>query len=259
MNVKFTVNKKEFESALNAVTLKGKYKSSHSSKTAVISNDVAGAISDDGTSLTLTNASDTMAAMCSVAITDIQRSGSLSMFIFEVERVQKYLKTFKYDDMHITITASNVILKTESQRAQIPLLVEHSGITAISKIVGMEVNHASDEFPTFGRTTFETKIAVEGNVLAEAIKNCAIVGTATYRLNVSDEEFSISSVNFHQTENYKVTIPVISCEGEDSTLEFSAPLDKFCSDVMYLYLKDDAPILLCGADRKLIVAPYIRG
>ena len=209
MNVKFTVNKKEFESALNAVTLKGKYKSSHSSKTAVISNDVAGAISDD--------------------------------------------------DMHITITASNVILKTESQRAQIPLLVEHSGITAISKIVGMEVNHASDEFPTFGRTTFETKIAVEGNVLAEAIKNCAIVGTATYRLNVSDEEFSISSVNFHQTENYKVTIPVISCEGEDSTLEFSAPLDKFCSGVMYLYLKDDAPILLCGADRKLIVAPYIRG
>ena len=74
MNVKFTVNKKEFESALNAVTLKGKYKNSHSSKVAVISNDVAGAISDDGTSLTLTNASDTMAAMCSVDITDIRRS-----------------------------------------------------------------------------------------------------------------------------------------------------------------------------------------
>ena len=91
------------------------------------------------------------------------------MFSFEVERVWKYLKTFKYDDMHITITGSNVILKTESQRAQIPLLVEHSGMTAISKVIGMKVNHESDEFPTFGRTTFETKITVDGDVLAGAI------------------------------------------------------------------------------------------
>ena len=259
MNVKFTVNKKEFESALNAVTLKGKYKSSHTSKLAVISNDVAGAISNDGTSLTLANASDTMAAMCSVSIVDIERTSEQSMFIFEVERVLKYLKTFKDDNMSITITASNVILKTDSQRAQIPLLVEHSGMTAISKIFSTNVDVTVDEFPTFGKTTFESKITVDGDVLANAIKNCSIVGTATYKINFNDGTLTASSVNFHQTENYKVTIPMIASVGEDSTLEVSAPLDKFCSGVMYLYMKDDAPILLCGADRKLIVAPYIRG
>tara|TARA_R100001510_G_scaffold57306_1_gene64937 strand:- start:2495 stop:3274 length:780 start_codon:yes stop_codon:yes gene_type:complete len=259
MNVKFTVNRKEFDSALNAVTLKGKYKNAHTSKLAAISNDVAGVISNDGTTLTLANASDTMAAMCNVGITDIVTKSEQSMFIFEVERILKYLKTFKDDDMYITITASNVILKTSSQRAQIPLLVEHSGMAAISRIFGMRVDVEGDEFPTFGRTTFETKVTVQGDALANAIKNCGIVGTATYRINFEDGELTASSVNFHQTEKYKVNIPIILGEGENSTLEVSAPLDKFCSGTMYLYMKDDAPILLCGVDRKLIVAPYIRG
>lgn len=259
MNAKFTVNRKEFESALNAVTLKGKYKNAHTSKVSAISNDVAGVINDDGTTLTLANASETMAAMCSVGIVEMEKVSEQKMFIFEVERVLKYLKTFKDDVMSVTMTASNLILKTQSQRAQIPLLVEHSGITAISRFFAMRVDVEGDEFPTFGRTVFETKIAVQGDVLASAIKDCGIVGTATYKINYKDGEFSASSVNFHQTENYKVNIPIVQGEGENSTLEVSAPLDKFCSGLMYLYLKDDAPILLCGADRKLIVAPYIRG
>ena len=259
MNVNFTVNKKEFEAALNAVTLKGKYKSSHTSKTSVISNDVAGAISDDGLTLTLSNASDTLAALCKVSITNTQVRQKQSMFFFEVERLSKYLKTFKDETMSVTITASNLIAKTESQRVQLPLLVEHSGIGAISKITTMAIDNDSDELPTFGRTTFETKIELDGEVFGNAIKNCSIVGNATYRLDYDKEQLSLSSVNFHQTENYKVTVPVTSHEGEEATLEFSAPLDKFCSGQMFLYLKDDAPILLCGADRRLIVAPYIRG
>ena len=119
MNVKFTVNKKEFESALNAVTLKGKYKSSHSSKTAVISNDVAGAISDDGTSLTLTNASDTMAAMCSVAITDIQRSGSLSILDKNGKEKAKHRLPF----------GSKIMLKDNSNVKALDVLAEWDPFT----------------------------------------------------------------------------------------------------------------------------------
>ena len=263
MKMKFTVNKKDFVAALNAVTLKGKYKSAHTSKLGNISNDVAGAISDDGNTLTLSNASDTLAAMCKTNINNYESSGleeeKKFMFFFEVERALKYLKTFKYEDMYVTITQSNLILKTERQRAQIPLLVQHSGIGAISKISTMQIDHTSEEFPTFGRTLFESRIVLEGDELSEAIKNCSIVGNATYKLNFNKDALTLASVNFHQTENYKVTVPIISGEGEEATLEFSAPLDKFCSGTMFLYLKDDSPILLCGVDRKLLVAPYIRG
>ncbi len=263
MKIKFIVNKKDFETALNSVTLKGKYKSSHTSKVSNISNDVAGAISDDGNTLTLSNASDTLAASITLNITNYQPSEDMSvMFFFEVERVLKYLKTFKYEDMSVTVTQSNLILKTESQRAQIPLLVEHSGIGAITKIMTMKIDYDKiheGQYPTFGRTTFETALIVEGDELAKAIKNCSFVGNATYKLNYVDGVLSISSINFHQTEQYKVDVNLISGYGEDATLEFSAPIDKFCKNSMFLFLKDDCPILLCGADRRLLVAPYIRG
>jgi len=258
--MEFIVNRKELVEAVNATTLKGKYKNAHSSKIGNISDTIAAMIEDNGRSVIFANASDTLASMCKINISNfIASERNTTMFFFEVDKILKYLKTFKYEEINVKITTSNIIIKTERQRAQIPLLIEHSGIGAISKLVSMKVLHDSDEFPTFGKTMFETKIVLNGEDLSDAIKNCSIVGNATYRLNYDKERLTLSSVNFHQTENYKITIPIISGEGEESTLEFSAPLDKFCSGTMFLYLKDDCPILLCGTDRKLIVAPYIRG
>jgi hypothetical protein len=261
MNVNLTVNRKEFVEALSAVTLKGKYRNANKSKITNISNDVAVMLDTVNRRLTLANASDTLAATVYVNVTNVKIGDgfNLSMFFFEVEKIQKYLRTFKQEEIIMIITQSNVIIKSTRQRAQIPLLVEHSGITAITKLIAMKVSHGSDEFPMFGNTTFETKIVLDGDELSKAVKNCSIVGNATYSLDYSMGQLNLSSVNFHQTEDYMVRIPIISGEGEASTLEFSAPLDKFCSGAMFLYLKDNCPILLCGTDRRLLVAPYIRG
>ena len=261
MKVNLTVDRKGFVEALNAVTLKGKYRNAHKSKVTNISNDVAAMLDTVNRRLTLANASDTLAASVYVNVTNVRIDDGfkLSMFFFEVEKMQKYLRTFKQEEVNVIITQSNIILKTRRQRAQIPLLVEHSGINAITKLIAMKVSHNSSEFPSFGNIIFETKIVLDGDELSKAVKNCSIVGNATYSIDYDKEGLSLSSVNFHQTEDYMVRIPIISGEGEASTLEFSAPLDKFCSGAMFLYLKDNCPILLCGTDRRLLVAPYIRG
>jgi hypothetical protein len=45
--------------------------------------------------------------------------------------------------------------------------------------------------------------------------------------------------------------------GVDAKVQFSAPLDKFCDGIMWIYMKNDSPLLLVGSDRRLIMAPYI--
>ena len=105
----------------------------------------------------------------------------------------------------------------------------------------------------------ECKLIMEGEELAKAIKNAGVIGTATYLLNYNKEKFTLSSTNFHDTESFKTEINLIHHEGEEATVEFSAPLDKFSNKIMTLYLRDDSPVILHGIDRCLIVAPYVRG
>jgi len=94
--------------------------------------------------------------------------------------------------------------------------------------------------------------------LASAIKDCNTIGTATYRLDYDGENLRVSSANFHVTEHFVVDVPIMSSEGPESTVEFSAPIDKFCKETIVLYISDDKPILLVGMNRKLVMAPYIR-
>jgi len=266
MKSRISINRKQLIESLDAVRLKGKYKSAHTAKLSSISNGVTGVINDDGLSITLGNASDTLAATCSIPIRVLNPLNSTSpkMFIFEVDMALKYLKTFKEDMIHLGITTSKVTFSSGGRQASVPLLVEHNGLPAITKVMSMVIPLDGSP-PTFGKTTFETIIHLEGTVLAQAIKDCNTVGNATYKIDFRSANFpeppklTLSSVNFQQTEEYITEIEFISASGEDATLEFSAPLDKFTDGQMTLYLKDDCPILLCGVNRKLIVAPYIRG
>ena len=69
----------------------------------------------------------------------------------------------------------------------------------------------------------------------------------------------ISSTNFQRTETYSTKVEITTSSGEPVRIEFSAPLDKFCKGPIWLFLREESPLLLIGPDRKLIVAPYIRG
>ena len=223
MNV--SVNLNEFKDAVEAIWLKGKYKSSTVSKIDAISNMGVAFIKTNNT-LTLANASESIAASVTI-IASAEDAKEDMMVIFDIEKLNKYLKVFKEDHLILRITDSQMILKDESQRAKMQLSVEHGSIGAILKIQTLKI--PTEGMPVFGTTPLEAK----------------------YRHTFC--------WNLHATEHFECELPLVAHEGESATVEFSAPIDKFCmSGVMYLFLRDDKPILLIGPNRKLIVAPYIR-
>ena len=210
------VTKKELKNALDAVILKGKYKSFGGSKVGKISDTIACFVKPN--KLILGNASYTLA---------------------------------------LTINRSSIHLSGSGSHATLPLYVEHKGLEGITKL--MVVRLPDEGMAVFGKHTYDTQITVDGKYLAEAIKECSVVGNATYKLDASKDKLIIESSSEHGEETFTKEVTIMSAGPEEATVEISAPIDKFCDGVMFMYLSDDAPLLLIGADRKLVVAPYIRG
>tara|TARA_R100000353_G_scaffold136068_1_gene96591 strand:- start:554 stop:1327 length:774 start_codon:yes stop_codon:yes gene_type:complete len=254
--IDITVNLDKFKEAVEAIWLKGKYKSSTVSKIDSINNLGVIFLYNDNT-ITLANANDTIAASVTLRVYTQVVVDEEKMMIFDIEKLNKYLKVFKSDRINIRITDAMLSLSNDDQTARMQMSIEHSNLNAILKIQQFSI--PSEGMPTFGKTLLDTKISIQGTELAKAIKHCNIVGTATFKFDYNGTHLKVSSSNFHQTEHFDCFVPMVSHEGEPSTVEFSAPLDKFCQDgVMFLYLKDDKPVLLIGPNRKLVVAPYIR-
>ena len=73
------------------------------------------------------------------------------------------------------------------------------------------------------------------------------------------DTIDVSSTNFHRTELVNRTVQLLSTSTKDMTVEFSAPIDKFCiSGPMIMYTGDNKPLILTAPFRKMIIAPYIR-
>ena len=249
------MNLGQLKEAVEAIWLRGKYKSSTVSKVDAISNTAVGIVKNNR--LQLVNASDTIAASVTIGIIapDLE-----FIFIFDVEKTFKYLKNFKdqNDNITLSLTESEIRIESASTTVKIPLTVDHSNMEFIMKIATLSIS--PDEMPTFQNSKLEARLAINGADLGKAIKFCNIVGTATFQFDFKGEDtLEVSSTNFHQTEQVNTTINLVTHQGEQATVEFSAPIDKFCKDEpMFLYLKDDSPILLVGTDRKLVVAPRVR-
>jgi len=248
----------QFKNALECVLLRGKYKSSTVSKISIINECAVAMLNVEDQKLTISNASDTIAAQYTIQCICNNHDAN-SLFFFDLQKTLKYLNNFKdNEEIRIITGDGKLILENDYNKASIPLDLEHRNIGFISKLQSMEINH--DDMPTFNLTKLEAQLICNGKDLKEAIKKCSTVGTATYKIdwNTDNEYFVVSSTNFHKTETYSTKVDLISGVGESTTVEFSAPIDKFCSDTMWLYLKDDCPILLVGLDRRLVMAPYIR-
>ena len=253
--MEISVNLNEFKDAVEAIWLKGKYKSSTVSKIDSINNLGVAFVKKNNT-ITLANASETIAASVTIRASaeDVKEE---QMFIFDIEKLNKYMKVFKSEHLTMRIGNSRLTLKNETQSAQLQMSIEHNNLNAIMKVQGLKI--LSEGMAQFGKTLLDAKLCTQGKELAKAIKHCNIVGTATFKLDYNGETCMVSSGNFHATEHFEYNLPMISHEGEPATVEFSAPIDRFCQDgVMFLYIKDDKPILLIGSNRKLVVAPYIR-
>jgi hypothetical protein len=248
MNI--TIEVSDFKDAVEAVWLKGKYKSSTTSKTDVVSNSCLCICRNNR--IEFYNGNDKSALNVNKII---DYSKDDLMFIFDIGKVMKYLKVFK-ETMTFKITDSNILLKSGNSSARIAKLVEHNNFGLISRIMNISL-----EPPViFGKTELDCRLLFQGNDFANAIKFCNNVGTATFKLNyiAGQDTATISSQTMHKTEFAKKEFPIINRSEKSMTVEFSAPLDKFCIDEpMQIFGGDDKPLLLCGSDRKMIIAPYI--
>lgn len=255
MSIIVTVNLNDFKDAVEAIWLKGKYKSSTTSKVDVISNTAVGILSKN--SIQLLNGND----KCAVSVSIVAESNADGefLFIFDIEKATKYLKNLKSETINMKITDSNILIQTTTTSVRLPKLVEHPNMALISRI--KEFNLGERGPVVFGKTPLPCKLFVEGKDLASAIKYCNLVGTASFKLDAifGKDKLKVSSENFHQTEMVDRTVTLLAPATADLTVAFSAPIDKFCPDgPMYIYSDDDKPIILWGSNRKMIIAPYLQ-
>tara|TARA_R100000458_G_C8260525_1_gene236077 strand:+ start:262 stop:1038 length:777 start_codon:yes stop_codon:yes gene_type:complete len=257
MSIICTVNLNDFKDAVEAIWLKGKYKSSTTSKVDVVSNTAVGILSK--TSMQLLNGND----KCGISVsldglrTNVNED---TLFIFDIEKANKYLKNLKSENIDIKITDANILIQTTETSVRLPKLVEHPNMALISRIRDFDLGE--DGKPVmFGKTPLPCKLFVEGKDLATAIKYCNLVGTASFKIDATfgKDTLKVSSENFHQTEMVDRTITMLAPATADLTVAFSAPIDKFCTDgPMYIYSDDDKPIILWGNNRKMVIAPYLQ-
>jgi hypothetical protein len=247
---------KDFREAVEAIWLRGKYKSSTVSKTDVISNSAVAIIKDRR--IEVLNGNDKSALSVSIPILN-DESQIEFMFIFDIEKLMKYLKNLKEDRVSLLISDSHLTIKNGKTSIRLPKLLEHSNMNLISMIRTFAVK--PDTPIIFGKTELECTLVVDGEELAKAIKFCNLVGTATFRINyiANENSMTISSSNSHRTELVDRDIDLMVGSTKDVTVEFSAPIDKFCiSGPMVIYSGDNKPVIITAPYRKMVVAPYIR-
>lgn len=253
-----TVNLNDFKEAVEAIWLRGKYKSSTVSKVDVISNTAVAIFHRN--QIQLLNGNDTCAVSVNIGYESTDSIEDEQMFIFDIEKIMKYIKNLKTDVIEIQIKDAHYNLITDETRVKLPKLLEHSNMGLISRIREFKIE--SNKPTTFGKTELKCLLRFQGADLAKAIKYCNLVGTAAFKIDYHSgkETFTVSSSNTQQTELVDRKVELLTASDNDLTVEFSAPIDKFCVDgPMFIFSDDDKPIILIGTDRKMVIAPYIRG
>lgn len=262
------INLNELIEGIGAATLKGKYGNTGGSKRSSIDNTLTFIVSKDIPSVLISCSSDTMASMVRVGITPVNEN---KIFKCDAEVLVKYLKTFKGQDVEnvdICIGEGFLNLVCGLKRAKIAQRISETNLDIVEKLMSCNI---SDTNASFSKVTFNTKLTLNANVLSTAIKNAGIVGSAIYKLDYNNEETTItqthtcviSSKDSTNSQEYDERLLLTNAEGESATVEFTAPLEKFCKkdSEMFIWFNDDSPILITDilGTRRLIIAPYVRG
>ena len=233
------VNTKSFIEAVEAIWLKGKYKSSTTSKTDVISNTCVAVIRSE--QLELLNGNDKTALSVKIPIA-YQHTIKEEMVIFDIEKLMKYVKNIKCENLNIEIKESELVVKGLVKTVKLPRLLEHTNMNLITMIMSFNYEVGSDAI--FGKTILPCDISFNGNDLKDAIKFCTLSGTATYTIDNESgtDEFTIMSSSSGGSDTSKVEVSLLSSNDTEANVTFSAPLDKFCTDIDLQKLSTDKPL-----------------
>tara|TARA_B100000963_G_C22604027_1_gene661575 strand:+ start:1138 stop:1878 length:741 start_codon:yes stop_codon:yes gene_type:complete len=245
--MKFNVDSKIMEKALEDIQGKGKYGISNGSL-----DDCVYLILVNNT-LELWNADSALSLTISIPV-EGSESGE---FILDAKTLTSFLKKFNGE---ATFLGEDVLtVSCENQKVVLPRIVSHSNMNAITRIRGMLKHIEYEEEPQtlfmFGSSKFESCFTLDSNVFKNTMGLCELIKSGVYRLDCGDE--IIISSRTSNSNKYEEVMSVSNKIGEEATVEWSGPLHKFFKGKINFYAKDDFPLLLIGEDRKLIRAPHV--
>lgn len=246
---------KELSELIESVALKGRYFDGGESKNGMLSAHAYLVV--DGNILQIWNADNTTICGLNHSLDETTQTNTENgSAVFDIKKTVKYLKGFTGA---VTVEANDFLhISNETSNATLPLVVEHSHQPMINMLIEFEktVRDVNVTFPTFRRTTFETKLHVSSHALSEATKGCDVINTARYKFDYNDNIFTMSSIKT-DLDKYSTTIQPMTRDGEPSTVEFTGFFHGFFSTIINIYLKDDSPILFVSPTRILLKAPYM--
>lgn len=250
--MRIIIEAKELSELIESVALKGRYFDGGESKNGMLSAHAYLVVS--GNTLQIWNADNT--TICGLNHNLGETTTESGSAVVDIKKTVKYLKGFTGV---VTVEANDFLyISSESSNATLPLVVEHSHQPMIDMLVEFEktVRDVNVTFPTFRKTTFETKLHVSSHALSEATKGCDVINTARYKFDYNNDIFTMSSIKT-DLDKYETTIQPMTRDGEPSTVEFTGFFHGFFKTVVNIYLKDDSPILFVSPTRILLKAPYM--
>ena len=249
--MKIIIEAKELSELIESVALKGRYFDGGESKNGMLSAHAYLVVS--GNTLQIWNADNTTISGLNHNLGETTtESGSA---VVDIKKTVKYLKGFKGI---VSVEANDFLyISNESTNATLPLVVEHSHRPMIDMLIEFEktVRDVNVTFPTFRKTTFETKVHLTAVDLTEATKGCDVINTARYKFDYNNNVFKMSSIKT-DLDKYETDINCL-IDGEPSTVEFTGFFHGFFKRTLDIYLKDDSPILFVSPTRILLKAPYM--
>jgi|14BtaG_2_1085337.scaffolds.fasta_scaffold00359_21 hypothetical protein len=255
--MKIIIEAKELSKLIESVALKGRYFDGGESKNGMLSAHAYLVV--DSNTLQIWNADNTTICGLNHGLAEATHvSVENGSAVVDIKKTVKYLKGFTGE---VTVEANDFLhISNESSNATLPLVVEHSHQPMIDMLIVFEktVRDVNVTFPTFRRTTFETKLHLLSDTLTAATKGCDVINTARYKFDYSiNNTLTMSSIKT-DLDKFETVVPTITRDGEPSTVEFTGFFHGFFElTAVNIYLKDDAPILFVSPTRILLKAPYM--
>lgn len=252
--MKFTIDAKELEKAIDSIRVKGKSLTTKGFGNATMGDYTY--LSLEGNNLSIVNGSAIFMAKIIVSVNGNENGNC----VIDAGVVLPYLKSFKGE---ITVTGGDYIAISQlGKKASVPKVVNHPSMDALEHALErtkeITWTPALGTLPVFGKSTFEGAFSITSSQFSDCIKNCELVKSGVYSLNFDKEKATFSSRQTVQNQ-YTETITPVGVLGEAATLDYTGPLHNFFDkdQLLHFYVKDDFPLLIVAQDRMILKAPQI--
>lgn len=182
-------------------------------------------------------------------------------FVGSIPKMLEYMKKFKGQT---TVEAYDFIrITSDAKSASIAKIINHPNSDAILRLKEL-ISHINfepiiSETTTFSSSRFEGAFQTFGRDFSEAISLLELCRSGAYKLDFTGDDCSFTSTS--GIESATAVMPLLQYFGEPATLEYSGPVHNFFDndELINFYVKDDFPLLIVSANKKILKAPFTGG